>query len=38
MIVRVHGGDLVVTDSPLGGACLSMSLPVDPTPPDSTQS
>lgn len=32
MIARVHRGDLVVTDSPLGGACLSLSLPADPGP------
>src|SRR5262245_19785909 len=28
MIARVHGGELRVADSPLGGACLSMRLPV----------
>ncbi len=30
MIARVHRGELVVTDSPLGGACLSLGLPAGP--------
>jgi len=33
MIARVHRGDVVAGDSPLGGACLSLRLPADPGPP-----
>ena len=36
MIARVHRGDLVATDSPLGGACLCLRLPVDAGPPAPT--
>ena len=30
-VVRMHGGEILLTDSPLGGACFIVTLPLGPT-------